>query len=125
VTDPAGNPSNVILHVLKGSGKLAASLSSSIYNLKRNALPEPVTLTASVIDPDGRPLEGARVTFTFAAPGVPAVTSKRIQTAGDGTATWKTTIPKGATVGQVSATAIVQTSEFGDTTDRTVITIRK
>ena len=45
-----------------------------------------MTLSVAVTDPDGRPLEGARVTFTLAAPGVPAVTSKRIQTAGDGSA---------------------------------------
>ena len=32
-------------------------------------LPERVTLSVAVTDPDGRPLEGARVTFTLAAPG--------------------------------------------------------
>jgi hypothetical protein len=56
---------------------------------------------------------------------VPAVTSKRIQTAGDGSASWRTTIPKGATTGQVSCTVIVQTTSFGNTTNRTVINIAK
>ena len=123
--DPAGNHSNVVLSVLKGSGKLVASLTSSAYSIKRSKLPERVTLTASVADPDGRPMEGARVTFALAVPGVPAVTSKGILTGGDGTATWTTTIPKGATLGQASATAIVKTSAFGQTTDGTVINIVK
>ncbi|MFL5770201.1 MAG: Ig-like domain-containing protein [Chloroflexota bacterium] len=125
VTDPAGNRDHVVIGVVKGSGKLTAGLSSSTYSIKLSRLPERVTLSVVVIDPDGRPLEGARVTFTMAAPGVPAVTSKRIDTAGDGSATWSTTIPKGATFGQVSCTAIVQTTAFGDTTARTVITIHR
>ena len=54
-----------------------------------------------------------------------AVTSKTMETAGDGTASWITTIPKGATAGQISATVVVQTSRFGETTDRTVITLAK
>src|SRR5262245_15799594 len=123
--DPAGNHSSVALSVLKGSGELVASLSASAYSVKRSKLPQRVTLTASVADPDGRPLEGARVTFTLAVPGVPAVTSKGILTNGEGTATWTTTIPKGATTGQASATAIVKTSDYGQTTDGTVINIVK
>ena len=62
-------------------------------------------------------------TFALAVPGVPAVTSKRLETGGDGTVSWRTTIPKGATEGQISATVIVQTARFGETTDRTVITL--
>ena len=123
--DPAGNVGHLVMSVLKGSGKLEASLSASAYTIKVSRLPERVTLSVAVTDPDGRPLEGARVTFTLAAPGVAAVTSKRIQTAGDGSAGWSTTIPKGATTGQVSCTVIVQTSRFGNATDQTVITIAK
>ena len=66
----------------------------------------------------GRPLEGATVTFALAVPGVQAVTSKPTKTGGDGAATWKTTIPKGATVGLISVTVIVKTTKYGDTTDR-------
>ena len=57
-------------------------------------------------------------------PGVPAVTSKAIQTGGDGVASWRTNIPKGAAEGQISATVIVQTSRYGETTDRTVINLQ-
>ncbi len=53
------------------------------------------------------------------------MTSKTLTTGGDGTASWSTTIPKGATTGQISATAIVRTSSYGDITDRTIITIVK
>jgi hypothetical protein len=87
-------------------------------------LPEAVELTVTVTDPDNRPLDGARVTFALAVPGVPAVTSKVIRTGSDGRASWKTTIPKGATKGDISATVIVQTEDYGETTDRAVIALQ-
>jgi hypothetical protein len=58
-------------------------------------------------------------------PGVSAITSKTIQTGGDGVARWSTTISKGATTGQATATVIVKTTNYGQLTDRTVITIAK
>ena len=124
VVDPAGNVNHAVIAVLKGSGKLVASLSASAYSIRLSKLPERIELTVSVTDPDGRPLENAQVTFALAVPGVPAVTSKALNTGGDGTSSWTTTIPKGATAGQISATVIVQTSRYGDTTDRTVITLK-
>jgi len=125
VVDPAGNVGHLVMHLLKGSGKLEASISASVSTIKLSRLPERVTLTAAVTDPDGRPLENARVTFTLAAPGVPAVTSKQLLTAGDGSANWSTTIPRRATAGQVSCTVIVQTTRYGETTNRTVINLAK
>jgi Bacterial Ig domain len=125
VVDPAGNVGHLVMAVTKGSGKLVASLSASAYTIKLSRLPERVQLTVTVTDPDGHPLEGAKVTFTLAAPHVPAVTSKTIRTGGDGTASWSTTIPKGATKGTVSATAIVQTTRYGETTDQTVINLAR
>jgi hypothetical protein len=123
--DPAGNENHLVIAVLKGSGTLVASLSPSAFQIKLSSLPERIRMTVVVNDPDGRPLEGARITFSLAVPGVSAVTSKAILTGGDGTATWSTSIPKGATTGQISATVIVKTSKYGDTTDRTVVTIVK
>jgi hypothetical protein len=123
--DPAGNENHLVLAVRRGSGTLVASLSGSANQIKLSSLPERVRMRVVVSDPDGRPLEGARVTFSLAVPGVSAVTSKTIQTGGDGTATWSTTIPKGATTGQISATVIVKTTQYGETTDRTVMTIVK
>ena len=123
-TDPAGNVNATTVTVRRGTGSLTASLSSSFYQIKRSKLPESVQLSVVVSDPDGRPLEGAKVTFTLAVPGVPAITSSTLTPSNTGRATFTTSIPKGATTGQCSVTVIVQTKDFGDTTDRTVITIQ-
>jgi hypothetical protein len=124
VIDPAGNANHAVIAISKGSGKLTAQLGASAYSIDIDKLPERIELNVTVTDPDGRPLENATVTFALAVPGVPAVTSKAMKTGGDGTATWRTTIPKGATVGQISATVIVSTTKYGDTTDRTVINLQ-
>jgi hypothetical protein len=122
--DPAGNENHLVTSVRRGNGKLTAAIGASAYSIKRSSLPSRLQLGVTVNDPDGSPLEGARITFSLAVPGVPAVTSKTVSTTGDGTATWATTIPAGATTGLISATVIVKTETFGDLTDRTVITIK-
>jgi hypothetical protein len=88
-------------------------------------LPESVKLTVVVVNPDGKAVASARVTFTLAVPGIPVIASKSLRTNSDGTVSWSTTIPKGADTGQISANAIVKTADFGDTTDRTVINLVK
>jgi hypothetical protein len=123
-TDPAGNASEVVLTVKRGAGKLAVTLSASDYQIKRSQLPQAVTLFATVTDPDGQPLAGAAVTFTLSMPGIPTVTIDG-KTDAQGKASFKTTIPKGAAVGQGSATVLVSTDTFGSTQDFTVITITK
>jgi len=123
--DPAGNENHLVLAVRKGSGALTATLAASTYRIRVSKLPERVTLSVVVNDPDGRPLEGAKVTFSLAVPGVSAITSKTILTGGDGVARWSTTISKGATTGQANATVIVKTTKYGQLTDGTVITIAK
>ena len=123
-TDPAGNEAAAKLTVRRGSGKLSASLTASTYRIKRSALPESVTLSATVTDPDGKALAGADVTFTLSMPGIPTVTVDG-QTNKSGKASFQTTIPKGADVGQGSATVLVTTDDFGSTEDFTVITITK
>ena len=102
----------------------SARLSSSVYQIRVSRLPEPVTLYVTLTDPDGRAVEGASVTFTLAVPGVPAIASSELTTSAAGKASFTTTIPKGANKGQASVTVIVHTGEFGDTTDRTVITLQ-
>lgn len=123
-TDPAGNTSQSILNVKRGNGKLTVALRANDYKIRKSELPEPVTLFASVTDPDGRPLAGAAVTFTLSMPGIPTVT---IDTTTDpsGNATFRTTVPKSADVGQGSAAVLVSTDEFGSTEDFTVISITK
>jgi hypothetical protein len=123
-TDPAGNASEVVLTVQRGNGKLTAELRAADYKIRRARLPEPVTLFATVTDPDGRALAGANVTFTLSMPGIPTVT---IDTTTDaqGKASFRTTVPKGADLGQGSATVLVSSEEFGSTEDFTVISIVK
>jgi len=122
-TDPAGNPATTSITVRRGTGALKANVAASFYQLKLSKLPEPVRLSVVVNDPDGRPLGGASVTFTLAVPGVPAITSSTLTTGSTGRVAFTTTIPRGATTGQCSVTVIVHTTDFGDTTDRTVIVL--
>ncbi len=123
-TDPAGNAGTTSLTVRRGSGKLTVSLSASAYQVSRKALPEGIKLTATATDPDGNPLKGADVTFTLSIPGIPTVTQDA-KTGSNGRAEWQTTIPKGATLGQGSATVLVSSDAFGSTQDYTVITVVK
>lgn len=123
-TDPAGNATDVDLTVRRGTGKLTVALGSSAYQIKRGQLPEGVTLSATVTDPDGRALEGAAVTFTLSMPGIPTVTFDA-KTGKNGKASFQTTIPRGADLGQGSATVLVSSDQFGSTEDYTVITIVK
>jgi hypothetical protein len=123
-TDPAGNVSEIALTVTRGSGRLRASLSASAYSIKQSALPQAIRLTVTVDDPDGKPLEGARVTFTLSIPGIPTVTGDGTTDA-NGRAIFETTIPSGATRGSGPAGVLVETAEFGRTTDETAVTIRK
>ena len=123
-SDPAGNVNEKEFTVTRGSGKLRAAVGSSIYSIKRSALPSPITLYVTVDDPDGKPLEGARVTFTLSIPGVKTVTGDAVTDA-NGRATFETTIPKSADPGGGTAGVLVRTEDHGRTTDETVVTIRK
>lgn len=123
-TDPAGNAGTASLTVRRGSGKLTVSLSASAYQVSRKALPEGIQLTATATDPDGNPLKGADVTFTLSIPGIPTVTQD-MKTGSNGRAVWETTIPKGATLGQGSATVLLSSDALGSTQDYTVISVVK
>jgi hypothetical protein len=123
-TDPAGNVNAAELTVTRGSGELRASLSLSSVSIKRANLPEEIRLTVTVDDPDGKPIEGARVTFTLDVPGIKIVKGEA-RTDKNGRAVFVTTIPAGADLGGGTAGVLVRTAEHGQTTDETGITIRK
>ncbi len=123
-TDPAGNVGELAMKVRRGSGALSAQLSSNRYTFSIRNLPQGITLTARVNDPDGQPLGGATATFSLTIPGLPAITFDA-KTKSDGSAVFSTSLPDGAAVGQGLATILVTTNEFGTATDRTVITIAK
>ncbi len=124
-TDLAGNVATAVLTVRRGSGKLSVALSASAYRISAARLPRSIELRAIVTDPNGRPLASQTVTFTLTISGVPALTGEDV-TDGSGAATFRTTIPKGATVGSGLGTASVSTTEFGDASARPIsITIIK
>jgi hypothetical protein len=121
-SDPAGNESSAELTVRRGSGKLVVSLEASDYSISRRALPQSIKLTATVTDPDGRPLAGADVTFTLSIPGIRTVTAEG-KTNENGRASYETTIPKSADRGQGSATVLISSDEFGSAQDVLAITV--
>lgn len=123
-TDPAGNVGDLAMTVRRGSGKLVIQLSASNYSIPRSALPESLRLTATVTDPDGRALKGAKVLFTLSIPGI-ATISGQATTDGNGRAVLETTVPRGADAGGGNAAARVTSSEFGTASDVTVVTITK
>lgn len=123
-TDPAGNSASAVVSVRRGSGKLTVKLSASVYRLSAAKLPRALVLTAVVTNPDGAPIPGATVSFTLSIPGVEALTGEA-KTNASGVATFRTTVPSGATVGSGPGTALVSTTEFGDASGRVTITITK
>jgi glucodextranase-like protein len=124
VTDPAGNSETTELSVRRGSGRLRASVSLSFYSISQKQLPQQIRLVAVVDDPDGRPLQGARITFTLSVPGIKTITGDGVTDA-NGQASFSTRIPKGADPGTGTAGILVRTTDFGRTTDETVITVRR
>jgi hypothetical protein len=120
-TDPAGNVNTAKMTLRHGTGVLTAHLTASTYRIRASRLPEPVTLTVIVNDPDGRALAGAAVTFTLAVPGEPAIASSEIKTSSTGRASFTTTIPKGSTKGEIQIAALIDTPADGHTTETSVI----
>jgi hypothetical protein len=123
-TDPAGNENEAKLTIRKGSGKLSATLRANRYQFARKSLPEPITLTVSVTDPDGRAVKGADVTFTLSVPGIETIVADGT-TDSNGRASFKSTIPKGAATGSGTIAALVDAGELGNVTARTAITITR
>ena len=82
-----------------------------------------MSFTVVVTDPGGSRLAGATALFTVTVPGLEAIVSGQILTNGSGTATFTTTIPKGAMKGSGLATVLVTTDGLGTITDRQVLTV--
>jgi hypothetical protein len=123
-TDPAGNGGELALTVVRGTGTLTVVLTASTYRISVASLPAPMQLVALVTDPDGRPLRGAVVVFSLTLPKIPAITYEAY-TGTDGKVTFSTTIPKGVDVGSGLVSVLVNTNSYGQTTDRSVITVVK
>jgi hypothetical protein len=106
------------------AARLSVSLSASAYTCLAQGAARGDPAHGTATDPDGNPLKGADVTFTLSIPGIHTITQDA-RTGSNGRAEWQTTIPKGATVGQGSATVLVSSDSLGSTQDYTVITVVK
>jgi hypothetical protein len=106
VIDPGGHRTTQRLRVRKGDGKLSARLTISAALISADALPRSVTLRVAVRDPDGRPINDAKVVFSISPPGLPTSTYEAITVKGD--AVWPVVITDQATSGDGLATVLVE-----------------
>jgi hypothetical protein len=106
VVDMGGNRSERELRVVKGDGKLKVQFGLSRTLIYRSRLPGTVVASVRLLNPDGRPIDGAQVTFSISPPGLP--TSTYETSTSDGTASWSVALPKeGAIAGRGFATAMI------------------
>jgi Glucodextranase, domain B len=110
--DPAGNSKTATLSVIGGNGSASISLSLTKTSFKLSGLPAAIGATARVLGPDGKPINGAVVIFTIQIPGIGPVQSPEVLTV-DGTASFNTQVPAGATTGAGLVTVIVTTDANG------------
>lgn len=122
-TDPAGNPNTMTLTVRGGSGSMQVALTGTAYRFTAKKLPRTVSFTVAVTGPDGARIAGAVALFTVSVPGLEAIVSSETQTDANGTATFTTRIPKGALPGGGLASVLVTTRNYGQATDRQVLTV--
>jgi hypothetical protein len=106
VIDPGGHKTTQRLRVKKGDGTLSARLTISAALISADALPRSVTLRVAVRDPDGRPINDAKVVFSISPPGLPTSTYEAVTTKGN--AAWPVVITDQATAGDGLATVFVE-----------------
>jgi hypothetical protein len=123
-TDPAGNPNTETITVRRGSGKMQVALTGTAYRFSAKKLPRTVTFTVVVSGPDGRRVAGADTLFTVSVPGLEAIVSDEVPTDGNGVARFTTRIPRGALAGSGLASVLVTTPDYGQLTDRQVLTVK-
>jgi hypothetical protein len=118
-TDPAGNTTSAVLSVVRGDGEVTAELKVSPARLSLDSLPQAMTVTLTLLDPDGKPIDDAAVTFTISPPGLPTETFAAVTTNGE--AVWPdVTIPRdGATEGGGFVTVSVELPEDGKVIETT------
>lgn len=109
-TDPATNAATITMKLTRGSGKLTLGLTSSL-NSFRASKGATLVFTATLTDPDGKPIVGQSVTMTIAIAGLPADIRADLVTDSHGRVTVTYPINKGAASkgagkwGQVTASA--------------------
>jgi hypothetical protein len=70
-TDPASNASSVSLTLTRGTGKLTMSLVASRYSFSAKS-GATLRFTATLLNPDGKPIANQLVVFTISIAGIPA-----------------------------------------------------
>jgi large repetitive protein len=109
-TDPASNATTSTISLTRGSGKLALGLTSSLnsFSAKKGAT---LVFTATLTDPDGKPIAGQSVTLTITLAGLGPDVRADLTTDSKGRVTVTYPINKGAANkgagkwGQVTASA--------------------
>jgi hypothetical protein len=116
-TDAAGNVGSTSVVIVRGDGHLAANVELSRKTFRVKGLPSTMNVHVTVLAPNGRPVEGATVSFTVAPPSQLTQTYSTT-TSSDGTASWSRIklTPSGATPGPGLVTVDVGTPDGGRTT---------
>jgi hypothetical protein len=70
-TDPASNASSVSLTLTRGAGKLTMDLVSDRYSFSAKS-GATIRFTATLLDPNGKPIANQLVVFTISIAGIPA-----------------------------------------------------
>ena len=115
-TDPASNVATATVTVTRGSGKLTMTLKSSrsSFSAKKGAT---ITFTATLTDPNGKPIAGQNVTFIVALAGLPTDIQMNRQTNASGVVTFTEKILKGAasktSPGQTGTVTATADTKFG------------
>jgi hypothetical protein len=94
VTDPASNASSASLTLTRGTGKLTMSLVPNRYSFSAKS-GATLRFTATLLDPDGKPIASQIVVFTISIAGIPADV-KMAKTDASGRATVTESIGPGA-----------------------------
>lgn len=94
-TDPAANVTSTTIALNRGTGKLTLGLTSSL-NSFRASKGATLVFTATLTDPDGKPIVGQSVTMTIALAGLPADVRASLVTDTHGRVTVTYPINKGA-----------------------------
>jgi hypothetical protein len=122
VKDPAGNETDQVVSVVRGSGRLTIDLTLNRYSFSSKSS-DTMIVTAQVRDPNGHDVQGAAVLFTVSLPGEKTVAVTH-GTDITGTATFSLRVPKGLQAGKRGvATASTSVDPYGKVSATTPFTI--
>ena len=117
--DAAGNLGSASVVIIRGDGRLAANLVLSRDKVRLKSLPKTMNADVTVMDANGRPVEGATVSFSISPPGWQLTSNYSTTSGSDGKASWShIALPRaGAVAGDGFVTVQVTTADGSSTTD--------